>query len=382
MNNFASSADIYTMRLGLIEYFLLVAGLLVRDISAGQFCQGDPDDAISMHIPPYIVGSCLKFETLNLISDAVSKVWKAAKVQPRSHPKPLRAPGTVTLVSIDPATQPLPTMGNDMDEGPIDPDLSAAGVTIAGPARIGPSQPAVSHKSPPLSSQRRPEPNKSPTTLLAQSSPKSSVQQSQPRPGPKQVSLSATTTLPNVKPKARQPPRKKRAPTPAPIAAATLVDTQSAATSEQPIAGSEAPASSSGDLPNSEGTAMLPSTKAEARQPPRKKKKAEAAAPVASAEPMATQSAATAQQSTASSEAAASTSARPPNSRSSERLQARPRRRWTPQYTLISEDGPGDAPQVAKGSSSKKRPNVSTDDGEGKVTKKVKRGGKNTAKSR
>ena len=37
-------------------------------------------------------------------------VWKAAEVQPHGHPETLQAPGRATLLSVDLATQPLPTM--------------------------------------------------------------------------------------------------------------------------------------------------------------------------------------------------------------------------------------------------------------------------------
>ena len=124
MEHFSTSADIYVNSPGVIEYFLLVCGLLVRDISLGHFCQSDPDDEISSKYPPWITGSCIEFSIVDVISDTVSKVWNKAKVQPMVRPLPLLPPGQTARLSVDPATESLPKLGHNMDNGAIDPQLN------------------------------------------------------------------------------------------------------------------------------------------------------------------------------------------------------------------------------------------------------------------
>ena len=131
MDHFSTSADIYVHSIGVIEYFLLVCGLLVRDISEGQFSQGDPDEEVSGRYPPWITGSCLKFSMIDLIAATVSKMWNKAKVLPRVHPLPQLPPGQTHLVSADPANEPIPRMGSNLDEGFIDPRLNASGSSLS-----------------------------------------------------------------------------------------------------------------------------------------------------------------------------------------------------------------------------------------------------------
>ena len=142
MEHFSTSADIYVNSPGVVEYFLLVCGLLVRDISLGHFCQNDPDDEVSSKYPPWITGSSIEFNVVDIISNTVSKIWNKAKVQPMVRPLPLLPPGQTTRVSVDPATESLPKMRGNVDNGAIDPQLNRS---TRSPAEI----PSNEHQAPP-----------------------------------------------------------------------------------------------------------------------------------------------------------------------------------------------------------------------------------------
>ena len=123
MRHFSESADIYAGSTGVLEYFALTVGLLVRDIFASQFAQCDPDEQVSARYPPWIANSSLPFSTIDLITATVQKVWNQVKKRPMVYPASYLPTAPTPAVNRDAVRQIEKHNSFKMDDGILDPEL-------------------------------------------------------------------------------------------------------------------------------------------------------------------------------------------------------------------------------------------------------------------
>ena len=206
MRHFSESADIYAGSTGVLEYFALTVGLLVRDIFASQFAQCDPDEQVSVRYPPWIVESCLPFSTIDLITATVQKVWNHVKTRPMAYPSSYLPTAPTPAVNRDAKRQSEKHNSFKTDDGVLDPELVQNPRPTAGPS---------SSRSNPRPAQLTPG-----SALALEHAELLAMGPRLPPPSFPTVEAPANKAKPSkkaAKPKARQPPRKKKPVEPAEV---------------------------------------------------------------------------------------------------------------------------------------------------------------------